>query len=102
MQSALFIRMSATVFVQPLDLVKNRMQLSGKNGFCAWLLTCIFMSGFVSQSGCCQGLILLSLVIVIMSVFLSGEKGAAREHKSTFHAIGKIVRNEGVLSVYNG
>ena len=23
-------RMSATVFVQPLDLVKNRMQLSGK------------------------------------------------------------------------
>ena len=24
------IRMSATVFVQPLDLVKNRMQLSGK------------------------------------------------------------------------
>lgn len=31
MRSALFIRMSATVFVQPLDLVKNRMQLSGKN-----------------------------------------------------------------------
>ena len=31
MKSALFIRMSATVFVQPLDLVKNRMQLSGKN-----------------------------------------------------------------------
>lgn len=25
-----------------------------------------------------------------------------KEHKSTFHAIGKIVRNEGVLSVYNG
>ena len=26
----LFIRMAATLFVQPLDLVKNRMQLSGK------------------------------------------------------------------------
>ena len=35
MRSVLFIRMSATVFVQPLDLVKNRMQLSGKSaGIC--------------------------------------------------------------------
>lgn len=39
MQSTiLFIRMAATVFVQPLDLVKNRMQLSGKNVF-IWLLS---------------------------------------------------------------
>lgn len=33
---------------------------------------------------------------------VSGEKGAAREHKSTFHAISRIVRSEGFLSVYNG
>lgn len=29
----MYIRMGATVFVQPLDLVKNRMQLSGKTCF---------------------------------------------------------------------
>ena len=36
-------RMAATVFVQPLDLVKNRMQLSGKKyvGFFFWELSLI-------------------------------------------------------------
>ena len=28
----IFIRMGATLFVQPLDLVKNRLQLSGEGG----------------------------------------------------------------------
>ena len=29
----MWYRMGATVFVQPLDLVKNRMQLSGKQKY---------------------------------------------------------------------
>lgn len=44
---------------QPLDLIKNRMQLSG-------------------------------------------EGGKVREHKTSFHAIGRVVRSEGVLGLYNG
>ena len=31
--SSNYYRMAATLFVQPLDLVKNRMQLSGKQKF---------------------------------------------------------------------
>ncbi|KAK6731113.1 hypothetical protein RB195_007528 [Necator americanus] len=50
--------MGATLFVQPLDLVKNRMQLSG----------------------------------------LSGKK----EYRSSIHCLSTIIRNEGVLAVYNG
>lgn len=30
LSASFFCRMGATVFVQPLDLVKNRMQLSGQ------------------------------------------------------------------------
>ncbi|KAI0224844.1 Mitochondrial 2-oxoglutarate/malate carrier protein [Lamellibrachia satsuma] len=51
--------MAATLFVQPLDLVKNRMQLSGE-----------------------------------------GTK--AREHKTSFHAIRSILRNEGFIGMYSG
>jgi len=51
--------MAATLFVQPLDLVKNRMQMSG-------------------------------------------EGGAAKAHKSTFQAITNIVRQEGIVGMYNG
>lgn len=51
--------MTATVFVQPLDLIKNRMQLSG-------------------------------------------EGGKVREHRTSFHAIARVVRSEGVLGLYNG
>ncbi|KAJ1365674.1 Mitochondrial 2-oxoglutarate/malate carrier protein [Parelaphostrongylus tenuis] len=50
--------MGATLFVQPLDLVKNRMQLSGTSG--------------------------------------------KREYRSSIHALTSIIRNEGVLAVYNG
>ncbi|PIO74816.1 hypothetical protein TELCIR_03163 [Teladorsagia circumcincta] len=50
--------MAATCFVQPLDLVKNRMQLAGKSG--------------------------------------------QKKFKSSFHALSSIVRNEGVLELYNG
>ena len=52
-------RMGATVFVQPLDLVKNRMQLSGAGG-------------------------------------------RSREYRSSFHALGSIVRREGLRGVYTG
>ncbi|CAI9741244.1 Hypothetical predicted protein [Octopus vulgaris] len=51
--------MGATCFVQPLDLVKNRMQLSG-------------------------------------------EGGKAREHKTSFHAIRSILKNEGLTGMYTG
>lgn len=51
--------MGATVFVQPLDLVKNRMQMSGVGG-------------------------------------------AAKTHKSSLHAIGSILQQEGFIGVYNG
>ncbi|VDM57128.1 unnamed protein product [Angiostrongylus costaricensis] len=50
--------MCATLFVQPLDLVKNRMQLSGTTG--------------------------------------------KREYRSSVHALTSIIRNEGVMAVYNG
>lgn len=51
--------MAATCFVQPLDLVKNRMQLSG-------------------------------------------EGGGVREHKTSFHAIKSIMKNEGIVGMYTG
>ncbi|EPB78779.1 hypothetical protein ANCCEY_02169 [Ancylostoma ceylanicum] len=50
--------MAATLFVQPLDLVKNRMQLSGTTG--------------------------------------------KKEYRSSIHCLTTIIRNEGVLAVYNG
>lgn len=51
--------MAATCVVQPLDLVKNRMQLSGM-----------------------------------------GSKG--KEHKTSFHLIMSIIRNEGIGAMYTG
>jgi len=51
--------MLATMFVQPLDLVKNRMQLAGAGG-------------------------------------------KSKEYKTSFHAVQSIVKNEGVLAMYNG
>ncbi|XP_043933021.1 mitochondrial 2-oxoglutarate/malate carrier protein [Protopterus annectens] len=51
--------MGATVFVQPLDLVKNRMQLSG-------------------------------------------EGARTKEYKTSFHAVGSILRKEGVRGIYTG
>lgn len=51
--------MGATVFVQPLDLVKNRMQLSG-----------------------------------------AGAKG--REYRTSLHALGSILRQEGLKGIYTG
>ncbi|XP_074654086.1 mitochondrial 2-oxoglutarate/malate carrier protein-like [Tubulanus polymorphus] len=49
----------ATMFVQPLDLVKNRMQLSG-------------------------------------------EGGKLKEHKTSFHAIRSILKQEGIIKMYTG
>ncbi|XP_068130067.1 mitochondrial 2-oxoglutarate/malate carrier protein [Hyperolius riggenbachi] len=51
--------MGATVFVQPLDLVKNRMQLSG-------------------------------------------EGAKTKEYKTSFHAVGSILKNEGIGGIYTG
>jgi solute carrier family 25 oxoglutarate transporter 11 len=51
--------MIATCFVQPMDLIKNRMQLSG-------------------------------------------EGGGKKVHKTAFHAVANIARQEGVYGLYNG
>lgn len=51
--------MGATLFVQPFDLVKSRMQISG-------------------------------------------EGGAVREHKTSFHAFIRILRSEGFFGIYAG
>lgn len=51
--------MTATLFVHPMDIVKNRMQMSG-------------------------------------------EGGAAREHKTSFHALANIFRKEGLSGIYAG
>ncbi|RWS06017.1 mitochondrial 2-oxoglutarate/malate carrier protein-like protein [Dinothrombium tinctorium] len=51
--------MAATCFVQPLDLIKNRMQLSGVGG-------------------------------------------KAKEHKTSFHVIKSVIRNEGITGLYVG
>jgi solute carrier family 25 oxoglutarate transporter 11 len=51
--------MAATLFVHPMDVVKNRMQMSG-------------------------------------------EGGTVREHKTSFHALSKIFRNEGFRGIYAG
>lgn len=51
--------MAATCIVQPLDLVKNRMQMSGVGS-------------------------------------------SQKQHKSSFHLILKIVKNEGFFAFYNG
>lgn len=57
--ACLLLSMAATCFVQPLDLVKNRMQLSG-------------------------------------------EGGKAKKHKTSFHVIQSVIRNEGVTALYTG
>jgi solute carrier family 25 oxoglutarate transporter 11 len=54
-----FYRMAATLFVHPMDVVKNRMQMSG-------------------------------------------EGGATREHKTSFHATRSLFRNEGFRGIYAG
>lgn len=51
--------MTATLFVHPMDVVKNRMQISGAGG-------------------------------------------AAREHKTSFHALVTIFRKEGLRGIYAG
>lgn len=52
-------RMGATVFVQPLDLIKTRLQISGQGG-------------------------------------------GAKEYTGTFDAISKIIKREGITSLYKG
>ena len=32
----------------------------------------------------------------------TGEGGKVKEHKTSLHAISRVIRNEGVLGLYNG
>ncbi|CAK5081729.1 unnamed protein product [Meloidogyne enterolobii] len=66
--------MGATLFVQPLDLVKNRLVFIKLNN---------------------------NIWIRKDRMQLSGMQGK-REYSSTFHAVRSIVRNEGFIALYNG
>lgn len=66
--------MGATLFVQPLDLVKNRLVFIKLND---------------------------KIWIRKDRMQLSGMQGK-REYSSTFHAVRSIVRNEGFVALYNG
>ena len=35
-------------------------------------------------------------------LLFAGEGGAVKEHKTSFHAIARVVRNEGMFGLYNG
>lgn len=78
--------MGATVFVQPLDLVKNRMQLSGKS---EW-------SSDHSKWNCSVN------VLTVVDNLCVGEGGAVRQHKTSLHAIARVIRDEGFFGIYNG
>ena len=34
--------------------------------------------------------------------FFKGEGGSARDHRTSFHAIARILRNEGIFGIYTG
>ena len=41
-------------------------------------------------------------VAVVVLAFFAGEGGAAKEYKTSFHALASIVKKEGITGVYNG
>lgn len=57
---------------------------------------------FGGLSGCGATLIVQPLDLIKTRLQLSGEGGSARVHRSTLHAIGNIVRQEGLVNLYNG
>lgn len=71
--------MAATCFVQPLDLVKNRMQLMG-----------MFLLLFNTKT------------LFYFNFLFTGAGGAAKEHKTSFHVLRAVIKNEGIFALYNG
>lgn len=57
---------------------------------------------FGGLSGCGATLLVQPLDLIKTRLQLSGEGGTARAHKSTLHAIGNVVRSEGIVNLYNG
>lgn len=57
---------------------------------------CCFMNTHIHIHTCN---LILHTMIVHWSV---GEGGKSRDHRTSFHAILKIVRSEGVFGMYNG
>lgn len=138
--------MGATLFVQPLDLVKNRMQLSGTTGthfvmhnynrtsvtrnevayhfsrlldqssYTFFYYILVYTSPNIASkiskkrkktgqelflNSIVYGFVLIwndAFIQFIMPSSFSGKK----EYRSSIHALTSIVRNEGVLAVYNG
>ena len=51
---------------------------------------------------CASDCSILCLFLCCRTVCIAGEGGAVREHKTSFHAISRVIRSEGVLGLYNG
>lgn len=69
-------RMSSVMFVHPFDLVKNRMQLSGK-------YSSLSANGAHTHSQVGQG-------------------GIGRVYNTSIHAAASVISNEGAFAVYKG
>ena len=50
----------------------------------------------------CSNMCTDSVLCFNIEFFHLGEGGVVREHRTSLHAIVKIVRNEGVFGIYNG
>ncbi|VDL81382.1 unnamed protein product [Nippostrongylus brasiliensis] len=87
--------MGATLFVQPLDLVKNRMQLSGTTGiFCHFLASMV--SGLATT--------IASMPVDIAKTRIQSMKviDGKPEYKNALDVWMKVIRNEGVFALWKG
>ena len=42
------------------------------------------------------------IIIIIIIIIIIGEGGVSKDHKTSLHAIARIVRNEGFFGIYTG
>ena len=86
--------MAATCVVQPLDLVKNRMQLSGTY--------CLPFEWFHHSLATCEFALLIAVLYHFIHSPNAGVGGAAKEHKTSYHVIRAVIKNEGISGMYAG
>uniref|UniRef100_A0A3B4HAG3 Mitochondrial 2-oxoglutarate/malate carrier protein-like n=1 Tax=Pundamilia nyererei TaxID=303518 RepID=A0A3B4HAG3_9CICH len=95
-------RMGATVFVQPLDLVKNRMQLSGQ-GTKAREYKTSFHALFSILRNEGVGGIYTGYQRVFLTVCVSRLPADQRRgYKNVFNALFRITKEEGVTTLWRG
>uniref|UniRef100_F7A7B1 Solute carrier family 25 member 11 n=1 Tax=Equus caballus TaxID=9796 RepID=F7A7B1_HORSE len=82
--------MGATVFVQPLDLVKNRMQLSGEGAKTREYKTSFHALTSILRAEGLRG------------IYTGLPADQRRGYKNVFNALIRIVREEGVLTLWRG